>query len=424
MPELNYFSKLLRGFESGETDRISEFHHNEIRKIVITYTKKLLRAAYLSRGSNRYTRLSFQFALILSFFPATHVGAVTFKSGEAIIFESSDELADDLIATGITVTIDGTIHGEALTLSERLRMRGVVHGAMISAAASMNIDGTIEGSLVGAGRNIYIEGIVEGSSYLFGESIEISPSAILSRDLQAFAGELLLEGRIIGDLRGFFETVIIDGAIDGDLDITCDILEIRESAEILGNVTYSSATEAVIEDGAVIVGSIERKEPEALIMESDFSGWFWVGRMYSFLASLVIGILAIFVLGELFRNTTNSIRKNGAKSAGFGILFYSAGLVTAFFLVFTVVGIPAAALISLIMAVVFLTAKIFVATALGSILLRKDDTGGKGILAAQMALGSAILIILFTIPYLGWVLYFVIAILGSGALTLSFLNRD
>ncbi|MCH9030789.1 MAG: polymer-forming cytoskeletal protein [candidate division Zixibacteria bacterium] len=389
-----------------------------------TYTRKALRVAPKSCNFNRYAKVSIHLALILFFFLSSNVGAVTFKSGDEIVLESSDELADDLIATGKTVTIDGTIHGEALTLSERLRMRGVVHGAMISGAVSLNIDGTIEGSLVGAGRNIYIEGIVEGSSYLIGQSIEISPSAILSRDLQACAGELLLEGRIIGDLRGFFGTIIIDGAIDGDLDITCDNLEIRESAEILGNVTYSSSTEAVIEDGAVIVGSIEREEPDELITESDFSGLFWVGRMYSFLASLVIGILAIFVLGELFRNTTKSIRKNGAKSAGFGILFYSVGLVTAFFLVFTVVGIPAAALISLIMAVVFLTAKIFVATALGSILLRKDDTGGNGILAAQMALGSAILIILFTIPYLGWVLYFVTAILGSGALTLSFLNRD
>jgi len=385
---------------------------------------KLLNAVRMSHNLNQFVLGSFSLALFLLFLAASNADAVIFESGDEVAIESSSELADDLIATGKIVTIDGAIHGEALTFSNRLRMRGTVHGAMISAAASLNIDGTIEGSLVGGGRNIYIEGNVEGSSYLLAQAIEISPSAILLRDLHGCAGEVLLEGRIVGDLVGYFGGAIIDGTVDGDLDISCDQLEIRESAEILGNLTYTSSSEAIIEDGAVISGSIKRIEPDELISDSDFSGLVWVARLYSFIAILIVGLIALFVMGDLFRTTTNSIRENGARAAGFGIIFYAAGVVAVFFLFITGVGLPASILISLIMGIVFFVAKIFVASALGSVIFRKGETAGNGILAVQLALGLAILGILFAVPVVGWFFYLITAIVGSGGLTLSCFKRN
>ena len=89
----------------------------------------------------------------------------------------------------------------------------------------------------------------------------------------------------------------------------------------------------------------------------------------------------------------------------------------------TVIGIPLGLVALLMYIILFYISKIFVAVAVGDLLMKKFTGSEKRSQAVALLIGLVLLTILFEIPFLGWILYFATVCIGLGAILIAFNDR-
>ncbi|HKE98335.1 MAG TPA: polymer-forming cytoskeletal protein [Actinomycetes bacterium] len=230
-------------------------------------------------------------------------------------------------------------------------------------------------------------------------------------DLVVFHGSATVAGTVNGSVTVFDGPVTISGQVNGDVNVFNGRVELRDSANISGDVVTREAP--VVAPGATIGGETRRIQTRF-----DWNGFGWIGRLALWLAisvsTLVIGLLLVWLAGRGATTLMEAGRTGIGPSIGFGLLLFLGLPVVAILALVTVVGLPFG--LGLLGAIGLIYALGYCASAwiLGRAILRPPGAWVLAFLA-----GWAILRVLALIPVLGGLMWFAATAFGLGALAVA-----
>jgi hypothetical protein len=358
--------------------------------------------------------------ILVTVLAAVPVLAADFRSEDTITVASGEVIDDDLYVVGNRIIIDGTVNGDIFAAGNTITVNGKVNGSIMAVGETVNINGEITHAVRIAGGTLNIGGNVGRDLLVGGSEVNVDSTAKIGRDLLFGAATVHVDAPIGGDIKGGGGEVTLTNGVQGDIELGVDNLRIASTANIQGNLTYTSENEANIQAGAQIAGTTTHKVPEVKepAKAAPFSG-IW-GKAIAFLMTLLAGIVIILVAPRRAASVAASIRRKPWLSLGWGAIILCATPIAAIITFVTVVGVPVGLIGLTLYGIAIYLSQIAVGLFVGYWIIgyfSKVET--RGILVGALALGFTILTLLKLIPYVGFALWLATALFGIGAMALS-----
>lgn len=343
-------------------------------------------------------------AMLLAGLVVMPVMAVEISTGLTMDIPEGEVIDDDLFIVSGSVVLDGVVNGDLYAVGGSVTINGVVNGKVYAVGGTVIVNGEVAESIIVAGGLLSIGGDVGGSLTLVSRDLNITNSAAVEKGVLMYGGDVRIAGVINGDIKGAANDVTITGRVEGDINIDVDAITFMSTAQIKGNVDYTSENDADIRTGAQIDGESVRKEPEVVVAEVSrisklFS--FMGGPVAHFLSALVLGIVLIAAFHRRVAEITASIRHKPGASFGWGVVLLFTVPVAAVALGLTIVGLPLALILTVMYLIIAYCSQVIVGLVLGQILLKKPVYGEhRPAMIGALALGLAIIVALRSIPLL------------------------
>ena len=339
----------------------------------------------------------------------------------------TEDVAGDLVMAGGRINVDGNTAQDLMVAGGMITINGDVGDDIRTAGGTINISGDVEDDLLGVGGQISISeaSVIGGALVLTGGTLDIACTV---------EHNAILSG----------ETITISGKIDGDVKIDdVESLKITGSAEITGDLVYSSSTRANISDDAVIGGEVKETivkevKPETLkdgrTLGAVFTATYYGGKIIAFLGLFILGIILILAIPGFFQKFNDRMKNNLGYCVGggaivlFGVPIASLILFILSILLFITIigsglGIVAMAsnvIMFIVYGLLIYFSTVFLSYLLGRVILSKTslnmDKYGWKVLA--YLIGLVIIMIVYSIPFVGWIIRFVGILFGLGGLSL------
>jgi hypothetical protein len=356
-------------------------------------------------------------AVLLIFFTSVPVLAADLRSGDTITVAAGEVVDDDLYIAGSTIIIDGTVNGDLWAFGSTITVNGTVNGSMVAIGQTINVNGNVGHALRLAGQTINISGNVGGDLIVFSSEANISSKAKIGGDFLFGAGNVRIDGLIGRNVKGGGGEVTISNEVGGDIELEVDNLTLASTANVQGNLTYTSENEADIQSGAKVGGITTHNVPEVK-KPAPFSGI--GGKLIGFLMALVTGLIIILIVPGRSASAADSIRNRPWASLGWGAVVLFATPIAAILVCCTVIGIPVGLIALVLYAIAIYISQVFVSLFIGRLIIRRvRGMESRAVMVGALALGLVILTLLGLIPYLGFWIGLAVALLGLGAVLIS-----
>ncbi|MBP2030972.1 cytoskeletal protein CcmA (bactofilin family) [Methanohalophilus levihalophilus] len=347
---------------------------------------------------------SLKFAILIAafFLLIGTAGAVTTFSADGNV-DIIDNTTDDLYLAGGEVNVIGDVYGDVVAAGGEVTIDGDVYGDVILAGGNVIINGDVEDDVRVAAGNVLIAGNIGDDVVAATGNFFLATPATIGGDLHLTSGKAFFYGDIEGDVSGGVEELLLGGTINGTLD-----LDVR-SYEMLPEATIAGETDAEVE--------------EITSQDSDERGFgtlnagLWIFRLVML---LLTGLFLVGVLPERMHRMADELPERTLQKAGIGLLVLIATIFGTVFLLITVIGIPLASVVLLLLAFVLYSARTIVALWLGEFILAKvrPESGAY----ASMTVGIIVLFVLSSLPFIGWWVFWIATFISMGAI--YYLTRD
>lgn len=340
-------------------------------------------------------------------------------SGDNVIVESGETLEKTSFLSGDNVRVDGDINGTTFISGSNIEVNGTIDGDLFVTGQNATINGTVNGSVFVAGQNIILNGVVEnsiyvagatlkvesqtnGSAFLAGQNISIENGAVIERDVFVGAAQAYQNGVINGDLSSSSESLSVGGKIGGDLNYSSqNKADFLENSEVVGEITWEK---------------MELRSSKS--SESMFTTALLIRVLFSIVSSLVVWLFVRWIRPNFWPNLAEEIMASPLRTLGFGALAVVVIPIVSVLLMFTIIGIPLSFILLTLYGLSLYVSKIILSV-YGSLWFQKRFNLSNGQSFWVFLLGLIILIVLGIIPIVGWILGFIVASFGLGAIVLS-----
>jgi hypothetical protein len=252
------------------------------------------------------------------------------------------------------------------------------------------------------GGNVVVLGRVARDVAAYGGSVTIAPAGRVDGDISSFGGRVEVAGLVKGDVTSYGGGVTLDGTayIGGDVQ------------SYGGGITR--------QPGATVEGSLEQNHPTGLSFTnppflSPFGFTNWV-------ISIVVWVLIAAALIHWWPQRTLRVGEvmfsRLPRSLAVGALSWVLGLVLAVILALTIIGIPLTLAILLVLVAGGMLGNVAIGWLVGRGILHRFARRDASPLM-EAIVGVAILAVIESIPFWGFLLSVFIAFLGVGATLLS-----
>lgn len=332
-------------------------------------------------------------------------GGQSLRSGDNLTIPAGETIDSSLFASGRTIDIAGTVEGDVYCAGQNIVISGSVNGDVLCAGQNIRISGTVDGSIRAAGQSVSIGGSTAGAVSVAAQSIVLEGEATVGRDMFAAGNDIHINGRITRDLGGSATTAVLSGEVGRNVKANiANKLQLTSTAQVQGDMEYSSRNEATIAGGAAVQGEVRRTEPteQARSFSSPLRvtlGWI----VYMIVALLIIALVLVLLFPTIFQAATDRALASPLRALLFGVIASFAVPVLFFALLITVVGIPLAFFLLFLWIVVLFLGGPFLAYYIGRLVLRNYQNP-----IPIMLVGGAILFVAYFIPIVG-----VIAVLAA-----------
>jgi len=368
--------------------------------------------------------------VIMMMLTAAPVLAFDARSEETVTVGSGEVVDDDLYVGASTIIIDGMVNGELWAAGYTITVNGAVNGSAMVAGNMISISGDVGHAVRAAGQTISISGNVNGDLIVFGSAVNVASTATVKGDLFVGAANVRIDGLIEGDIKGGGSKVTIGNGVKGNVELEVDSLTILSTANIEGDLTYTSEEEADIQSGAQIGGATTHNLPPVPVKEEPakaFPPLGIVSKVIRFLMALVTGLVIILIAQRRLTSIADAIGTSPGASAGWGALIVFVAPIAAFLVCFTIIGIPVGLIALALWGIGLYLAQIPVGLFIGRwIIGRFRAVEGKAIMVGALALGLVILKLLelllglIPLPGLGFFIGLaVVGVFGLGAVVVS-----
>ncbi|KPK23647.1 MAG: hypothetical protein AMJ70_02925 [Dehalococcoidia bacterium SG8_51_3] len=378
----------------------------------------------------RYFRLTgiILLVILLISFISSPVLAFDVREGETVTVGSGEVVNDDLYIAGGDIVIDGTVNGDIFAVGRSITVNGIVNGGVSFAGQTCTVNGEITNGLRFGGQSIVVNGRIGRDLVVGGSQLSISSTGQIDGGLIFGAGTVQANGSVGGSILGGGGQVTLANKVGGDITLSVDSLTIISSADIKGDVKYTSTNEASIQPGASISGDISHLIPERLdkaekakakgIMAGTIGTVVW--KILSYVMIFIIGIILILIARKRLTLMQMAIQKSPWQTLGWGALILIATPIAAIIVMITVIGLPLGIISLLLWGIVLYLSQIPVALLLGRLIIRHNrELDSTGIMIGALALGLLVLFVLRLIPVIGWIVALLVIVFGIGTLITS-----
>lgn len=393
------------------------------------------------------------------------------REGDNVVIGKDEVINDDLYVGAQTITLEGTIKGDAVLAGETITVNGTVEGDLIAAGKTIIINGAVTDDVRIAGGVLLLgENAQVGSDVIaMGASLEVRQGNTIGQDVVFFGGQTLLAGEIARNVTIGGGGVEIRGAIGGD--VKADVgdaedagpgpmiympdspipvpnvqagIKIDPAAKINGELEYVSRKELNFPAG-VILGHITRTEPvvdpKEVTKPQTMSERIVNGALDMFrnmVTLILLGLVLVWLFPFFTQSTSERVRTAFWPSLGWGFVSWAAfffsilviivamifgaiifGMLTLGGISGTIVTVGLLSLFALVIGFILAAAfvsKIIVAIIGGKLILSRVRPEWAEHKVWPLVLGVVLLAILVAVPVVGWLVNFIVVLIGLGAL--------
>jgi cytoskeletal protein CcmA (bactofilin family) len=361
---------------------------------------------------------------------ALPAGAAEIVSSDLVIITEDTVVTGDHYVAANRVLVRGTIDGDLFALAgQDVSIEGEVTGSVTALASEVSVSGIIGGSLRVTSPSVQISGEVNGDVVAVAFGIELVPGGQVGADLVMWAWNAASHGSVSEDVEGSQRRLELSGDVTGNVRVSADRLSIVDDLRVGGDLTYRSNNGAVGIDLVDADGVVVQQTPmkpnirvRALALAAKI------------LVSIVLAAMALVVSSVWPERSERAMA--GLEAAPFRSFLIGAAVVLSPVLVLGVAvsvlafapsstALPLiAALIPLLFAVmgIVLVASLFAgmpAVAWIGARLKKQTT-----VAGAVAIGSAVVAILWLIPVVGWIIALLVLAAGMGGWLSTFRRQE
>jgi cytoskeletal protein CcmA (bactofilin family) len=327
--------------------------------------------------------------------------------------------------TGAEVRIDRAIEGDLVAAAGRIHIDQPVGGDAVLGAGSLDVQAPVGEDLRAAGGIVTISQRVNGEVMIAAGRIALSRNAEVHGHTWLAAGSVSIDGRSLSSVRVYGRDVSILGEIYGPLQVSADHIEIRRSARIYGDITYSSRQEIAIEPGAQIDGKVTRMPGKLDVDPNTAAGGIRMLRPLLLIGLFAASLLLYLLFPGFTERSVQMLTQVPLKSLGLGTALFFSIPPVAVLLLITIIGIPIAIALAVFQALAvllgYLVTSFFIADKLAYAAHRRD--AGKVWRLGLLAIALILLALVTSIPYAGPLILLISLAAGMGAIVLQAFNR-
>lgn len=255
---------------------------------------------------------------------------MVFMSGEEVI--ASQRTTDDLFAAGSMVEAKGAMADHLILAGGDITVSDAQVSDIIAAGGEIRLnDASVADDVVIAGGDI-----------IANENFDVGGTAVVA------GGRVRFEAPVGKELRIGASEIFVNSTVAGAARLSGDTIVLGPNARIQGDLVYRGDS-LTVDPAAVIEGERTQLPPSESYTAEDFgkglgqfSLYFGLSIIVSYFA--IVALLVVAVPG-LMRSTSDMLRSTPLRALGIGVLYALIVPVLGIILLWTVVGIPLAALL-------------------------------------------------------------------------------
>ncbi|MFH1838413.1 MAG: polymer-forming cytoskeletal protein [Candidatus Kuenenbacteria bacterium] len=366
--------------------------------------------------------------LLISHSPAQAIVQKIEKNNGNVYINSNEIIEDDLIVRGQIVEINGLIKGDLFVFGQTITINGNVEGDIIGLGQSIIINGNVNGNVRIFGQSIKFNNQIDKNVNVAGESIFFTEKSKIGKNLLIFGQNIEVNGKIDGNVYGTGEKIYLAGEISKNVNLNTASLVLQPKTIIKGDLNYVAPQKAKIESGAQISGKTFYKIPSFEKKEKKHTIGFFFWKLVSLFGFLITGLIFISLFHKQTLEIIDQIKKTPWKNLGFGIIYFIITPIILLLLIAVLIGIPLAFIGMCLYFIILYLSQLFVGMTIGVIInknLKEPKENVNQVITEQeqknnliwlTILGMLILMILFNIPFIGWIIKLMVIWIGLGGI--------
>ena len=328
------------------------------------------------------------------------------------------EIFSNLYLAGYTLDSKALVKGDLIAAGNTINSDSSVGQSLFAAGQTVNVDGNVAQNARVAGAEININGIVSQDLFAAGQNVHLGSSAVINGDVYIAADRITIDGQIKGGLKAYAGTILINGKIGSNVVIKgVNKLELGDKADLGGKLDYSSPTELKKADSAKIAGAVNFDQTKNIKKNMVPAA---SAAISSFLISFIALLLLIMIFPKWSKSIVEAAFARPSASIGWGLFALVVIPLASILIMITILGIKVGLIVLSLYGVFLAIASLFSALFIGSYLMKifnKSDKKAAFTADWKTALvGSIALLILSSIPLIGWFIVFVVFLMGLGIL--------
>lgn len=365
--------------------------------------------------------LSILFAIVVLSSGLTFAGVT--KAGETIVVADQAGIQDNLYVAGGEVQVDTTISGDLVTAGGNVLITKDVSEDIAAVGGSVTILGSSKGDARIAGGNVLISGNIGGDLVVAGGTVVISSGVTVGKDLIVTGGTVTINGAVVGNATIAGGEVRINNAVGGNVKANVGKLVLGDSANIKGTLEYKAHTSTDLEKSAtaVVAGETIFKETKRVTSDETDKGLmalFGILAFIGFVSTIVLALAAFFAFKKFSHDVVRSSIAEPLPLILKGFVVLVTVPVAIVILLITLFGAPIALLALLAYILLICVSGIYSGIITGAWLSKKVFKSGEiKITWKNIISGVVVLALIKAIPFVGWIIGFVIFLAALGSIS-------
>ncbi len=249
----------------------------------------------------------------------------------------------------------------------------------------------------------------------FGGTVVIDAQQVECGDLTTFGGTVYINGTVQGDIVSFDSNVVIAGTVNGNTDLYGGNIVLMNSTHINGDIHLYGGHWTKAQDYQ-LHGSLIDETTRVNWLFGDFGGFrfsFW-----SLLIWVALGLLLTSLFPEHVMFVRTTVVSKMRRSALLGLLTILLAPPVLIVLIALVLSIPLAIIVGLGLIAAWGLGTVSIGGLVGDFVMSKVAPH-RNTRFMQIVVGLTVIVLLGSLPYIGWLISVGVGLLGLGAVFLS-----
>lgn len=341
--------------------------------------------------------------------------AVEVNNSTRLTVAAGETVDDDLIFSGVSLIIDGTVKGDVFAAADNVIINGRIEGNLVTFSRSADVKGQVAGSIFSGAEALFITGQVDGSLVTFGGITRVDQTATVGRNWIGFGEELTTEGRIGRGLLAAANRLTINGPVAGDARVSVGGLHIGSNAQLDGTVEYHSAQPATGAAGAWADRLRHYPDDHNLNLSLGENAFGGIGLAISFGGFLAVGLILHSLFPQLRVHFQHAVIEKPWQAPLIGLLILLVTPIAAVLIMVTLIGVPLGVLSLLVYPLAIYLGQVLLSWTIGRLIADRWEWLGGQHWAIIFLAGTVLTTLLVRIPG-GGALGFLAVLYGLGGL--------